>query len=185
MKSGPFISTVAVAYGIEEKTVRLVARLLREAGYLTQGPRGRGAPHMTPKDAATLTIALLATGSPAKSVPEFEYYMNLVPGDGTKNFESEHLNKMTLIEFVTLLFGDDVEVPDTGKLTVCCHFSNASWNVAGHKEIVYAPTDHLKSDGTANWNSRVFKYKSGLQETRVFSAFCMNEIKEKAFPEPE
>jgi hypothetical protein len=68
MKSGPFILLVARAYRVEESTVRLYARALKEAGLLTTGAGGRGAPHMGAQDAARLTIALLATDSPARAV---------------------------------------------------------------------------------------------------------------------
>lgn len=183
MKAGPFITTVATAYRIEEKTVRLVARFLREAGYLTHGASGRGAPHMTARDAAALTIALLATSYPARSVQEFEYYMNLRPDEGTKKFETKNLNEMNLVEFVTLLFSDETELPDTCRLAVHCHLSNAIWeDLSGNGKILYRPDDYLNSDGSANRSSRVFNFKSGLQEERAISSYCINEIKEKAFP---
>lgn len=70
MKSGPFIKAVSEAYRIEEKTVSIVARFLKDAGLLSMGARGINAPHMTALDAARLTIALLATDKPARAVEE-------------------------------------------------------------------------------------------------------------------
>ncbi len=68
MKSGPFIKLVAESYRIPEPTVRVFMRWLREAGLITQGSSGRGAPDMTATDAARVTIALLATDRPANAV---------------------------------------------------------------------------------------------------------------------
>ena len=68
MKSGPFIKIVSKSYGIEEKTVSLVARFLKNAGLFSMAGRGINAPHVTPLDAARLTIALLATDRPARAV---------------------------------------------------------------------------------------------------------------------
>lgn len=67
MKSGPFIKAIANAYGVEEGTVYVISRLLKEAGLMTTGARGVNAPEMTPLDAARITIALLATDRPARA----------------------------------------------------------------------------------------------------------------------
>lgn len=68
MKSAQFIKTVAKAYRVNEKSLVHSARLLKEAGLLTTGPRGVNAPDMTAMDAARLTIALLVTDKPTKAV---------------------------------------------------------------------------------------------------------------------
>lgn len=68
MKPGELTKLIARAYRVEEKTVSVYARWLREAGLLTTGARGVNAPDMTPLDAARLTIALLATDRPAGAV---------------------------------------------------------------------------------------------------------------------
>lgn len=68
MKSGPFIKMIAAAFTVEEKTVTVYARALKEAGLLTSGARGVNAPDMTPLDAARMTIALLACDGPSQAV---------------------------------------------------------------------------------------------------------------------
>lgn len=68
MQSGSFIKLIADAYKVEEKTVIVYARFLREAGLLTSGARGANAPHRRPLDAARMTIALLATDKPSQAV---------------------------------------------------------------------------------------------------------------------
>lgn len=68
MQSGPFIKLIAHTFGLEDKTVAVFARALREAGLLTTGARGVNAPHMTPLDAARMTLAVLTTDSPSECV---------------------------------------------------------------------------------------------------------------------
>lgn len=68
MQSRAFNYIIADAYRVELKTVTLFTRLLKEGGLLTTGARGVNAPHMTPLDAARVTVALLATDSPGRAV---------------------------------------------------------------------------------------------------------------------
>jgi hypothetical protein len=68
MKAGPFNAAVAQAYAVDEKTVVVYTRALKEAGLMTTGARGINAPHMRPIDAARVTIALLATDNPSRAV---------------------------------------------------------------------------------------------------------------------
>ncbi|MFD0982520.1 hypothetical protein [Tropicimonas aquimaris] len=79
MKQGPFLDRVAEVFGVERKTVQVIARALREAGYLTTGARGVNAPHMTARDAANISIALLTGEPPSKVVPAFEFYSSQLP----------------------------------------------------------------------------------------------------------
>lgn len=66
MKQGPFIDLFSEVFGIEHKSVRVMTRALRDAGYLTTGARGVNAPDMTFQDAANLTVALLSGEPPSK-----------------------------------------------------------------------------------------------------------------------
>ena len=74
---GPFITLIATTYGISEGSVGLVARVLREAGWLTTGARGVNAPNMIPLDAARLSLALLAGEPSGAIVEEFEFLRTL------------------------------------------------------------------------------------------------------------
>ena len=78
MKSRAFIKNVSDAYRIEERTVKLYARLMKEAGLVTTGARGVNAPHMHPRDAVRLTIALLATGTAAHAVEMYHRFANMI-----------------------------------------------------------------------------------------------------------
>lgn len=84
MRKGPFISTVAAFCRIEEKTVRIFARELINAGLLSSGGRGVNAPHMTHEDLATMLIAMLGTDKPARAVETVEHFgqMQLSAPDG-------------------------------------------------------------------------------------------------------
>lgn len=77
MKSGPFIKLIAESYRIPESTVRVYMRWLRQAGFITQGASGRGAPDMKPDDAAKITIAILGTDKPVDAVDAFLRFGNL------------------------------------------------------------------------------------------------------------
>lgn len=74
---GPFISLLSETYGLPEPSVAAVARVMREAGWLTTGARGVNAPEMTHVDAARLTLALLSGEPPGKVVEEVEFLRGL------------------------------------------------------------------------------------------------------------
>ena len=73
MRIGPLISLLSSTYGVPEATTVLIARTLREAGFLTTGARGVNAPEMTLRDVARLTLALLTGEAPGKLVDEFVF----------------------------------------------------------------------------------------------------------------
>ena len=77
MKSSTFIKILSTAYLIEAKTVGMYARLMKEEGLLTTGARGVNAPHMHPRDAVRLTIALLSTGVAAHAVERYKLFAPL------------------------------------------------------------------------------------------------------------
>ncbi len=55
------VKGVAKALHIEQRTVALAARYLREHGLISETGRGLGAAQMTPRDAANLVLALMAS----------------------------------------------------------------------------------------------------------------------------
>lgn len=81
MRMGPFISLVSETYCLPESSVTVIARVLREAGWLTTGARGVNAPDMTVRDAARLTLSLLSGATPGKVVEEFEFLRYLEATD--------------------------------------------------------------------------------------------------------
>ena len=118
MKSGAFIKIVAEAYRVEEKTVSLYARLMKEAGLITSGARGVNAPHMHPRDAVRLTIALLATGTAAHAVKVYLRFAEMTyQPDRSKGphpvslgiHEGAMLESVLLHMFTTDMFPENVE----------------------------------------------------------------------------
>jgi hypothetical protein len=118
MKSSAFIKIVADAYRVEEKTVTLYARLMREAGLLTTGSRGINAPHMHPRDAVRLTIALLATSTAAHAVHMYHRFADMtVQLDRSKGphpislgaVEGSTLESVLLHMFTADMFPENVE----------------------------------------------------------------------------
>lgn len=68
MKAAEFNETMARTFDVPLKTIGTYTRFLKEAGLLTTGARGVNAPHMTPMDAAHVTIALLSCDAPGQAV---------------------------------------------------------------------------------------------------------------------
>ena len=87
MKSGPFNTFLAQTCAVDEKTVAVYTRFLKEAGLMTAG-QGRYAPHMLPIDAARALIALMATDRPSEAVTVVQRWQAMRPrpelsnGDG-------------------------------------------------------------------------------------------------------
>lgn len=72
------VSAIAEVEGVPEATVSLAARYAREAGFLSQGARGRNAPRATVTDCANLLIAVNASGCVVKEAPQaIENYRRL------------------------------------------------------------------------------------------------------------
>lgn len=101
MRIGPFINLISETFGVPENTTTVVARALREAGWLTSGARGVNAPDMTATDAARLSLALLTGEPPSTVVEEFEFIRTLqckdpVPADTVT--ETDQLGERHTIE---------------------------------------------------------------------------------------
>lgn len=79
MKHGPFIILLAETLGLDVASVRQVARVIREAGFLTSGARGVNAPDMTLVDAARMVIALMTGEPPSRVLLKFHELRGLVP----------------------------------------------------------------------------------------------------------
>jgi len=94
MKSGQLIKVVSNALGIEQATVRFVARRLREAGFLTTGARGVNAPDMTKRDAARLTLALMTGAPPNRVVETFKIF---------RQFQNDEFDQIEAASLIQLL----------------------------------------------------------------------------------
>ncbi|WP_039911464.1 hypothetical protein [Sulfitobacter sp. EE-36] len=85
MKQAQFITLMSESLGVEEKTIKMIVRNLREAGLFTTGARGVNAPDIQPIDAVRVVIAVVASPSPGKAVRDVKYFGSLKPDcrDGT------------------------------------------------------------------------------------------------------
>ncbi|MGY0790084.1 hypothetical protein ACW7BJ_11965 [Azospirillum argentinense] len=67
---GEMATALAAVTGVSEATVAQVSRILRDAGMITSGGRGRSAAKMTADDCANLLIAVMITDQ-AKNAPAY------------------------------------------------------------------------------------------------------------------
>ncbi len=116
MRSAAFINAMASAFDVPHKTMVTYTRFLKEAGLLTTGARGVNAPHMTPMDAARVTIALLASDTPGQAVervrrfgpipysPTFKKSLPWYENIGAMRFEAIFEGE-TLEEVLAFMFG--------------------------------------------------------------------------------
>lgn len=74
---GQLVRAVAQVSGLEEASVKLIARYLREAGLITQQSTGGGAARMTPGDGAALLIAVNASLLAKDAAESVRRYSNL------------------------------------------------------------------------------------------------------------
>lgn len=79
MQIGPFLDLLAETYGEDPKTIAVLGRFMRQAGWITTGARGVNAPHMTARDAARMTIAILTSEAPKAAVEGFQHFRKLQP----------------------------------------------------------------------------------------------------------
>lgn len=79
MKQAQFISLMSESLGVEEKTMKVIVRTLREAGLFTTGARGVNAPDITSLDAVRVVLAVVASQSPSRSIKDVLYFGALKP----------------------------------------------------------------------------------------------------------
>ncbi|MDD8022785.1 MAG: hypothetical protein PHX82_06720 [Paracoccaceae bacterium] len=79
MKLVSFIPLMVRMLGVEEKTLRMYLKYLRDAGMFSTGARGVNAPDITALDAARVIVAVLASPSPSRAVKDVEFFGALLP----------------------------------------------------------------------------------------------------------
>lgn len=111
---GDLVRVIAQAEGIDEVSVDVYARRAREAGFITQGGRGRSAAKMTTRDAANLLIAVNASPT-GREVHKIVPYFRELDNDGsilsTEFFEENRNYEGVVISADTApCFGDALEL---------------------------------------------------------------------------
>ncbi|MGU3337187.1 hypothetical protein ACLBXJ_04175 [Methylobacterium mesophilicum] len=74
---GQLVRVVAEVSGLDESSVKLIARYIREAGYIGQQSTGAGAARMAPRDASALLIAVNSTVLAKDSARAVDLFYNL------------------------------------------------------------------------------------------------------------
>lgn len=108
MKSAEFINLMAQAFDVPHRTMVTYTRFLKEAGLLTTGARGVNAPHMTPLDAARVTVALLACDSPGQAVDRVKRF-GVIPYSSTFSKNWPHYRNIGRATFDALFEGETLE----------------------------------------------------------------------------
>ena len=96
--------------GVEEKTIRVIVRLLREAGLFTTGARGVNAPDITPLDAVRVVIAVVASPFPSRAVRDVKYFGALKPDlreEGAQFMKPEEIDENETFENTLLAFAEN------------------------------------------------------------------------------
>lgn len=115
------VSVLAQVTGDPEPGMVVLARSLREAGYITTGGRGRSAAHMTERDAAAMLLAVAAGGDNTRAADTLRHVGNLrlLEGSAGRAYDGVHekfpLSQRpvgiglapgaTMLECLTLLLG--------------------------------------------------------------------------------
>lgn len=123
MKSGPLIKLIAQSLDVEAGTVKVIARTLREAGWLTTGARGVNAPDMAPRDGARLLIAILTGAPPSRVLSDFQAYRALEVHPSFSE-EAEQVKKLLQCENLCV-FEDFLEAIINGLVEDPVHFRDA------------------------------------------------------------
>ncbi len=86
------VGVLAQVTGDPEPGMVVLARSLREAGYITTGGRGRSAAHMTERDAAAMLLAVAAGGDNTRAADTLRQVGNLrlLEGSAGRTFSGDH-----------------------------------------------------------------------------------------------
>ena len=98
MNVNALCDVVARQTGAEFADVHLYARRLREAGYLPQGSRGRQAPPIDHRDAATLLVGMFATDIARQAPEKVAAYNELIDRLTHLLREPNEVSKLAVIE---------------------------------------------------------------------------------------
>lgn len=86
------VGVLAEVTGDPESGMVVLARSLREAGYITTGGRGRSAAHMTERDAAAMLLAVASGGDNTRAADTLRHVGNLrlLEGSEGRTYDGVH-----------------------------------------------------------------------------------------------
>ena len=121
MKPGPFISHLAAAARVEEKTLSVLARALRDADILEKGPRGINAIEVDHVYLAKTLIGRMGTDKPARAVAAFGRFsaMQMLSSGGHQFVKSQLPDPdHSLLDFMVEICKPTVDLTKGGEFEV-------------------------------------------------------------------
>jgi len=118
------------------------ARLLREAGLLPQGGRGRASPPVVARDVATLLVGLGSTGKAVEVVSVVEAYLALVPSGPNPFARAPNFGTA-----LTVIFEDAQVLGLVDRVEMCRSWPEASIVFRGGKKGKKRRETYLASAG--------------------------------------
>jgi hypothetical protein len=113
MRQKQFNEIVSYFYRVDDKTLTVFVRELKEAKLFSSGARGVNAPHILPSDAAALTIALLSTDMPSQATKRVVRFAPIpfrpdLSSDDLPKF-LQNLSPLNVLSALTAIFEDGPE----------------------------------------------------------------------------
>lgn len=199
MKPGPFITLFALLARVDEKTLAVHARALRDAGVLDKGGRGRSAIEVDHVYFAKLLTSRMATDRPANAVEAFHRFSGMQLSNVDKHGwvksvlpDPDH----KLIDFMTAICDPANRLPDRSDFEVS--FDGAAMATVRTDKAVLSYVDRdwvegrVNALGAAGNNAAVQSVLSeaaasqnsmlGIVESRSFTSTWLQAVKDIAFP---
>lgn len=200
MKPGPFITLFALLARVDEKTLAVHARALREAGVLDKGGRGRSAIEVDHVYFAKLLTSRMATDKPARAVEAYNRFEGMqLANPGMHRLVKRLLPDPDhrLIDFITAISNPanalpaafDFEVSFDGSAMVTVRagksllmYVDRNWIASGVDALGAAAGDDaavqkVLANAAASENSML-----GIVESRSFTSTWLQALKSIVFP---
>ena len=199
MKPGPFTTVFALLARVDEKTLAVHVRALRDAGVLDKGGRGRSGIEVDHVYLAKLLISRMATDKPARAVEAYQRFesMQLSNPRGHEMVKSvlpdpDH----TLLDFMTAICDPANQLPATFDFEVCFEGSSMATVRGRNTTLMYVDRNWIESttdaltatdgddpaikkilaDAASSENSR-----HGIVESRSFTSTWLQALKDILF----
>lgn len=145
MKPGPLVSFLALHARVDEKTLSVLVRALRDADILEKGGRGPSGIEVDCRYLAKILIARMATDKPARAVQAFHNFsgMQLV-SDQSHQYLASLLPdpNHTLLDFVSRICDPQINLKDAPEFEVafvgnaCVHVSRNGRSIASYADMI-------------------------------------------------
>ncbi|WP_290689408.1 MULTISPECIES: hypothetical protein [unclassified Haematobacter] len=203
MKPGPFVSLVALLGRLDEKTLAVHARALRDAGILEKGGRGRSGLEVDHVYLAKLLISRMGTASPARAVETYQRFAAMqMPHDAGHWLIQSRLPNPdhTLLDLITLLCDPAAplspktpfEVTFIGSAMVEVKIGKETLTYIDRNELEKGAAEFVAAEGSDDELAklRVQAFLSpmsmhGIVESRTFNSQWLQMLKDLLFVHEE